>query len=133
MKKIKNQYYSESLVVKQLKQASAPQKDFEIITAVKNGDKYEIKKEKVQKRKYDLKRIISDSIPKDIPLTGDRGIKLIDVRNGKNTMEEFVAQLDKKELEAITRGAYVMGSPLGAPGNALPVCFPRFVQRVCLR
>ena len=57
-------------------------------------------------------------MPKDIPLTGDKGIKLIDVKNGRNTMEEFVAQLDEKELEAITRGAYIMGSPLGVPGNA---------------
>ena len=110
--------YGETVVVKQLQQTSAPQNDFEIITAVKNADRYEIKKEKVVKRKYDLKKIISDGIPKDIPLTGDKGIKLIDVKNGKNTMEEFVAQLDKKELEAITRGAYVMGSPLGVQGNA---------------
>jgi len=112
------QTYAETVVVKALKQVSAPQSDFEIITAVKNGDKYEIKKEKAVKRKYDLKKIITDSLPKDISLTGDRGIKLIDVKNGKHTMEEFVAQLDKKELEAITRGAYVMGSPLGAQGNA---------------
>ena len=110
--------YEETTVIQQLKQASAPQSDFEIITAVKNGGKYEIKKEKAKKREYDLKKIITDNIPKDIPLTGDRGIKLIDVKNGKNTMEEFVAQLDDKELEAITRGAYIMGSPLGVPGNA---------------
>ena len=33
-------------------------------------------------------------------------------------MEEFVAQLNKKELEAISRGDYKMDSPLGAKGNA---------------
>ncbi len=110
--------YAETVVTKELKQVSAPQNDFEIITAVRNGDKYEIKKEKATKRQYDLKKIITEGLPKDIPLTGDKGIKLIDVKNGKNTMEEFVAQLDKKELEAITRGAYIMGSPLGVPGNA---------------
>lgn len=110
--------FGETEVVKQLKQVSAPQKDFKIITAVKNGSKYEIKKENVTKRQYDLKKIITENLPKDIPMTGDRGIKLRDVRNGRNTMEEFVAQLDEKELEAITRGAYIMGSPLGAPGNA---------------
>lgn len=110
--------YEETVVSEQLKQASAPQSDFEIITAVKNNGKYEIKKEKAKKREYSLKKIITDNLPEDIPLTGDRGIKLIDVKNGKNTMEEFVAQLDDKELEAITRGAYIMGSPLGVPGNA---------------
>ena len=33
-------------------------------------------------------------------------------------MEEFVAQLDNDELEAISRGDYVMNSPLGTEGNA---------------
>ena len=110
--------YEETVVVEQLKQVSAPQKDFQIITAVKNGGKYEIKKESVKKREYNLKKIIIDNMPEDITLTGDKGIKLIDVKNGKNTMQEFVAQLDEKELEAISRGAYIMGSPLGVPGNA---------------
>lgn len=110
--------FDETELVKQLQQTSAPQNDFRIITAVKNDGKYEIRKENVVKRKYDLKKIISDNLPKDIPMTGDKGIKLSDVRSGRSTMEEFVAQLDEKELEAITRGAYIMGSPLGAPGNA---------------
>ncbi len=110
--------YEETVPVQQLKQTSAPQVDFDIITAVKNGDKYEIKKEAVVKRQYDLKKIITDNLPETIPMTGDRGIRLSDVRSGDRTMEEFVAQLDEKELEAITRGAYIMGSPLGVPGNA---------------
>ncbi len=109
---------SENIVVEKLSQTSAPQNDFSIITAVKNNGKYEIKKEPVVKRQYDLKKIISDGIPADIAFTGDRGIKLSDVRSGKNSMEQFVAQLDNKELEAITRGAYIMGSPLGVAGNA---------------
>ena len=33
-------------------------------------------------------------------------------------MADFVAQLNLEELEAISRGAYRMNSPLGAPGNA---------------
>ena len=39
-------------------------------------------------------------------------------KNGECTMEQFVAQLNNKELEAISRGDYVMNSPLGAKGNA---------------
>ena len=46
------------------------------------------------------------------------GIQLRDVRDGKATMDDFVAQLDLTELEAISRGAYIMNSPLGVPGNA---------------
>ena len=33
-------------------------------------------------------------------------------------MDAFLAQLDLGELEAISRGAYTMGNPLGARGNA---------------
>ena len=117
-KSLYKKIFDETELIKQLEQTAAPQNDFQIITAVKNDGKYEIRKENVVKRKYDLKKIISDNLPKDIPMTGDRGIKLSDVRSGRSTMEEFVAQLDEKELEAITRGAYIMGSPLGAPGNA---------------
>lgn len=117
-KSLYKKIFDETELIKQLEQTAAPQNDFQIITAVKNDGKYEIRKENVVKRKYDLKKIISDNLPKDIPMTGDRGIKLSDVRSGRSTMEEFVAQLDEKELEAITRGAYIMGSPLGVPGNA---------------
>ena len=117
-KSLYKKLYDETVLVQQLTQTSAPQTDFQIITAVKNGDKYEIRKEAVVKRRYDLKKIITDNLPETISMTGDRGIRLSDVRSGDRTMEEFVAQLDEKELEAITRGAYIMGSPLGAPGNA---------------
>ena len=33
-------------------------------------------------------------------------------------MDTFVSQLDLEELEAISRGGYIMGHPLGAKGNA---------------
>ncbi|MGN0469073.1 MAG: glycoside hydrolase family 3 protein [Acutalibacteraceae bacterium] len=62
-------------------------------------------------------RILSN-LPKTIPQTDDVGYKLSDVKSGKITMEEFVAQLSFDELEAITRGDYTMDSPLGAKGNA---------------
>ncbi len=110
--------YKEDVVLEKLSQTSAPQHNFMIMTAVKNGDKYEIDYDNVPKRKYSLREIIIDNLPKDIPQTGDKGIKLIDVKEGRSTMEEFVAQLSLKELEAISRGAYIMGCDLGVPGNA---------------
>ena len=58
------------------------------------------------------------NLPEDMPQTGDRQIKLSDVKNGKYTMEDFVRQLSFDELEAISRGDYTMDSPLGAKGNA---------------
>lgn len=66
----------------------------------------------------DLKRDILRSLPPEIPFTGDRGLKLSDVKAKKCTLDEFTAQLTPDELEAISRGDYIMNSPLGAPGNA---------------
>lgn len=63
------------------------------------------------------KRIIAN-LPKELPTTGNRDINLIDVKNGKYTMDEFIAQLKEEELEALTRGSLEgMYSVLGAPGN----------------
>jgi beta-glucosidase len=50
--------------------------------------------------------------------TGDQGITLADVAAGTATLDAFVAQLTDDELEALTRGDRVMGSELGAAGNA---------------
>lgn len=61
---------------------------------------------------------IIDDLPAEIPKTGDRGIKFIDVKNGKNTIIDFVAQLSDKELCDINRGEGAMGSALGTQGNA---------------
>lgn len=69
-------------------------------------------------RTADLKAKILAQLPKEIPLTGDKGYKLRDVRNGTIDLDTFVAQLDLSELEAISRGAYIMGHPWGARGNA---------------
>ncbi len=110
----------ECVVTRQLTQVSAvePEEAYNRLTAVcANGNI--IKKYKpVPTRTVSLKKIIQDNIPKDIPLTGNVGITLKDVKDGKNTLDEFVAQLNPIELEAISRGDYVMNSPLGARGNA---------------
>ena len=53
----------------------------------------------------------------EIPYKGDQGIKFEDVRSGKNTMEEFVSQLDDKQLALIVRGEG-MGSPKVTTGTA---------------
>ena len=66
----------------------------------------------------DLRRRILDRLPEEIPFTGDRGCKLSDAAEGKISLDDFVAQLDDKELEALTRGEGCMGSSLGAAGNA---------------
>lgn len=72
-------------------------------------------------RTVDLKEKILDSLPPYIPRT-EREITIADVRSGKATAEDFVATLSNDDLEAITRGAYVMNSPLGPKGNASVFC-----------
>ena len=56
-------------------------------------------------------------LPAEIPQTGDRGIKLSDVYKGKNTLEEFTAQLTDYDLSCIIRGEG-MGSPKVTAGTA---------------
>ena len=112
-------YYQENTEVwEQLKQVCAPKSDFLVWRAEEKHGNYFLSTKTVAKEKYDLATRILNNLPADIEQTGDKGIKLQDVKDGKATLDEFVAQLDNVELEAITRGDYKMNSPLGAKGNA---------------
>ncbi len=99
-------------------QASAPIENLEVMSAHEYNGKRIIKNRKARTKEYDLGKRILENLPEEIPQTGDKGFKLTDVKSGKITMEQFVAQLNNNELEAISRGDYVMNSPLGAKGNA---------------
>ena len=66
----------------------------------------------------DLRQRILERLPEEITFTGDKGYKLSDVAKGKISLDAFIAQLDDKELEALTRGEGCMGSALGVAGNA---------------
>ncbi len=113
-----NFYQEENFIYSQHKQAAAPQEHFDVYHAEIIDGKAVLRKKPVAKQKYDLATRILNNMPADIPQVGDVGYKLIDVKEGRVTMQEFVAQLSLDELEAITRGDYTMDSPLGAPGNA---------------
>ncbi|WP_454969772.1 glycoside hydrolase family 3 protein [Eubacterium sp.] len=111
-------YYQESTELwEQLKQVCAPKTDFLVWRAEEKQGNYFLGTKMVAKEKYDLATRILNNLPADIEQTGDKGIKLQDVKDGKATLDEFVAQLDNVELEAITRGDYKINSPLGANGN----------------
>ncbi|MDE6666414.1 MAG: glycoside hydrolase family 3 C-terminal domain-containing protein [Ruminococcus sp.] len=58
-----------------------------------------------------------ENLPEEIYCTGNRGIKLADVKNGRNTMEEFIAQFSDYDLSCIIRGEG-MGSPRVTAGTA---------------
>ena len=102
----------ETRVVEKCTQALAPTKSFERMKAQENGIEYE----PVPLAEYTMKDRVNKSLPKEIPYTGDKGIKLEDVRTGKNTVEEFVAQLSDTDLCCIVRGEG-MNSPKVTPGT----------------
>ena len=108
----------ETKVVEELKEASAPQYTFERMIAKEENGSVTYDFENVPTATEDLRKVILKNLPKDCGYTGNMGITLADVKNGKNTLDEFVAQLSPDELEAISRGDYTMDSSLGAKGNA---------------
>jgi len=101
-------------VISRLSEAAAPAYPFPIL-ANENGTPV---KRKASPKSANLKSIIQAALPAERFITGDRGLKLKDVKEGRATLEEFVAQLSDEELEAISRGGYTMNHPLGAKGNA---------------
>lgn len=66
----------------------------------------------------DLRRRILENLPAELPANKDAGITLLDVKEGKSTLEEFVASLDDKMLTDLCRGEGKMNSSLGVSGNA---------------
>lgn len=113
-------YYQENTEIWQrLKQVCAPKHDISVMQARQDDNgKVVLSYKLASKERYDMATRIINNLPETIEQTGDRGIKLDDVKNGRATLDEFVAQLNNEELEAITRGDYKMDSPLGAKGNA---------------
>ncbi len=74
------------------------------------------------KNSHELKKRILARMPKPFFKRGAEGNTLADVRDGKITLEQFIAQLSDEELEALTRGHGMMGSDLGVAGNAGAFC-----------
>ena len=65
-----------------------------------------------------LKERILSRLPSAMPFSAVTGLTLKDVSDGKCSLEEFISCLSDEELEALTRGHGMMGSPLGTEGNA---------------
>lgn len=103
----------ELTVTEQLTEALAPERDFEVLYPDRN---FKPAYRSVSKRTVNYNKRITDNLPKTIEYTGDRGIKLIDVKNGKNTMEKFIAQLSDTDLRCLVTGEG-MSSPKARPGN----------------
>lgn len=107
----------EDLVTERLTQSLAPVENFERIKPVCEGGAFSIGREAVPVSEVDESARRLEKLPKEIAYTGDKGIKLWDVKNGKNTMDEFIAQLSDYDLSCTIRGEG-MGSPRVTAGTA---------------
>ncbi len=107
----------DTVVVKRLSEACAPVLPFERIKPVFADGGVSETMESVPMATVDMDKRRAENLPREIPQTGDCGIKLADVADGKNTMDEFIAQLSDYDLSSIIRGEG-MGSPKVTPGTA---------------
>ena len=83
---------------------------------IKPDENMNVTYEEVPTCTYSYADRVENSIPEEIQYTGDKGIKLEDVRCGKNTMDEFIAQLSDNDLACLVRGEG-MNSPKVTPGT----------------
>ncbi|WP_339275578.1 glycoside hydrolase family 3 C-terminal domain-containing protein [Paenibacillus sp. FSL W8-0426] len=113
-------YVVESVrVVEQLEEAMAPVESFTRMKpgARKEDGSYELTYVEAPKRKVDMAQRIEQRLPATLEQTGDQGYKLQDVKDGKVSLEAFVAQLSDQDLATLIRGEG-MSSPLVTSGTA---------------
>lgn len=108
---------NESKVTEKCIQALAPVLPFKRITAENNDGNLSPVMHDVPLSEVDEPARRAERLPQEIPYTGDKGIKLADVKSGKNTMDEFLAQLSNHDFSCIIRGEG-MGSPRVTAGTA---------------
>lgn len=107
------------VLVEKLDNAMGPTKAFKRMTAVPsttgNGFAKEYEDVPLMTESFLDSRL--SRVHAEIAQTGDRGIKLSDVKSGKNTLDEFTAQLSDEDLSLIIRGEG-MGSFKATIGTA---------------
>ncbi|MBQ6065852.1 MAG: glycoside hydrolase family 3 C-terminal domain-containing protein [Clostridia bacterium] len=107
-----------TVIVEQLSEAAAPAVPFMRIKPFPCFEGYKAAYEPVPARTVDLKQRILDNLPHAVAPSVGHHYRLEDVKTGKITLDDFVSELTFDELEALSRGDYVMNSPLGPKGNA---------------
>jgi len=106
-------------LVEQLQEAMAPTESFTRMKpgARKDDGSYELIFADVPTRQVSMAERIEQSLPQTLEQTGNQGYKLRDVKDGKVSLEAFIAQLSDQDLAAIVRGEG-MSSPLVTSGTA---------------
>ncbi|MDD5901194.1 MAG: glycoside hydrolase family 3 C-terminal domain-containing protein [Lachnospiraceae bacterium] len=108
---------AELCVVSKHEKVLAPVLSFPRIVPEQNGDGYSVKLEEVPGTEpLDEARRL-ERLPKELAYTGDKGIKLADVADGRADMDAFIAQFSDENLACIIRGEG-MSSPKVTPGTA---------------
>lgn len=99
-------YVEETIVTETCEEAMAPVTAFErLSTGKRKADGiYEECYSAVPLQQTVLKDRILQNLPREYPVTGDRGFTLQSVAEGECTMEEFIAQLSEEDLATIVRG-----------------------------
>ena len=111
-------YEEKFRVVEKLQEAYAPVEKFSRMKAVLMPDgSYQAVTEEVPVRTVDSQERRKQNLPETLAYTGDKGYKLVDVLDGKVSMENFVAQIREEDLIAMFRGEG-MCSPKVTPGTA---------------
>lgn len=107
------------LVVETLTEACAPTHAFERIKPAQKNDRgiYQVCHEAVPLRTACLAERIQANMPPSFEVTGNQDISLLDVKQGKASLEAFVAQMTPEQLATIVRGEG-MCSPKVTPGTA---------------
>ena len=104
---------NDTKVIEQLEQALAPVMPFKRMVRTAEGLSFE----DTPLSKVDEAARRLEYLPEEIAFTGDKGIRTTDVFHGKNTLDEFIAQLDDNDLNCLVRGEG-MCSPKVTPGTA---------------
>ena len=105
---------NETKIIEKTGNKLLPSRNFERIKPKKTDNGYKVEYEAVPTGSFNME--FCRNIPEEIPYSGDKGIKLDDVKQGKNSMEEFIAQLSDKDLCCIVRGEG-MSSPKVTAGT----------------
>ena len=100
-------------VVEQLTEALAPPRPAERFKRNADGS---LGMEPMPVRTIELAARRAANAPQEIPYTGDQGYKLDDVRQGKISLEAFVAQLSDEDMITMSRGEG-MNSPKVTAGS----------------
>ncbi len=103
-------------VTKELSEALAPSERFDVMYPTEQGGRLMPAFRRVATATVCYDEKIESELPAGIAYAGDCGIKLKDVKDGKNTLDEFVAQLEPELLMLLVKGEG-MRSPKVRPGS----------------